>query len=81
LKITDFNVQWNIKLEVTNNNKLKLVMTCKDFKCPWRLYVTSNITGIWEIRTDSLEHSYFGSVTRANYGQINSRMIADIVKN
>jgi hypothetical protein len=34
LKIIDFYVQRNIELEVTNNNKLKLVMTCKDSNCP-----------------------------------------------
>jgi MuDR family transposase len=46
LKIVDFHVQRNIKLDVTNNNKSKLVMTCKDFNCPWRMYATPNITGI-----------------------------------
>jgi hypothetical protein len=45
------------------------------------MYATSNITGIWEIRTNPLEHSCFGSVTKADHSQLTSRMIADIVKN
>jgi hypothetical protein len=45
------------------------------------MYVTPNITGIWEIRANLLEHSYFGSATRADHGQLISRMITDIVKN
>jgi hypothetical protein len=31
--------------------------------------------------TNSLEHSYFGSVIRADHSKMNSRVIADIVKN
>jgi hypothetical protein len=81
VKIADFHVQRNIELEVTNSNKSKLVMKCKDSNCPWRMYGTSNITGIWEIRTNPLEHSYFDNATRANHSQMTSRMIADIVKN
>jgi hypothetical protein len=34
LKITDFHVQRNIKLKVTNSSKLKLVIKCKDSNCP-----------------------------------------------
>jgi hypothetical protein len=45
------------------------------------MYVTPNVMGIWEIRINPLEHSYFGSATRANHSQMTSRMIADIVKN
>jgi hypothetical protein len=37
--------------------------------------------GIWEIKINPLEHSYFGSATRADHSQMTSRMIADIVKN
>jgi hypothetical protein len=57
VKIADFHVQRNIELEVTNNSKSKLVMKCKDSNCPWRMYAKPNITGIWEIRTNPLEHS------------------------
>jgi hypothetical protein len=57
------------------------VMKCKDSNCPWRMYATPNIMGIWEIRTNPLEHSYFGSATRADHSQMTFRMIADIVKN
>jgi hypothetical protein len=46
LKIVDFHVERNIELKVTNSNKSKLVMTCKDSNCPMRLYDTPNITGI-----------------------------------
>jgi hypothetical protein len=81
LKIANFHVQQNIELEVTNNSKSKLVMKYKDSNCPWRIYVTPNVTGIWEIRTNPLDHSYFGSATRADHSQMTSRMIADIVKN
>jgi hypothetical protein len=45
------------------------------------MYATPNITGIWEIKINSLEHSCFGSATRADHSQMTSRMIADIVKN
>jgi hypothetical protein len=45
------------------------------------MYVTSNITDIWETRINSLEHSYFRSATNANHSQMTSRMIADIIKN
>jgi hypothetical protein len=45
------------------------------------MYVTPNIMGIWEIRKNPLEHSYFGSATRADHGQLTSRLIADNVKN
>jgi hypothetical protein len=45
------------------------------------MYATPNITSIWEIKTNPLEHSYFGSATRADHNQMTSRMIADIVKN
>jgi MuDR family transposase len=65
VKIVDFHVQRNIELEVTNSSKSKLVMKCKDSNCPWRMYATPNMTGIWEIRTNPLEHSYFGSATKA----------------
>jgi hypothetical protein len=81
LKIVDFHVQRNIELEVTNSSKSKLVMKYKDSNCPWRMYATPNITGIWEIKTNPLEHSYFDSATRADHSQMTSRMIADIVKN
>jgi hypothetical protein len=57
VKITDFHVQRNIKLKVINSNKLKLVMKYKDSNCPWRMYATPNITDIWEIRTNLLDHS------------------------
>jgi hypothetical protein len=46
VKIVDFHVQRNIELEVTNSSKSKLVMKYKDSNCPWRMYVTPNITGI-----------------------------------
>jgi hypothetical protein len=81
VKIADFHVQRNIELEVTNSSKSKLVMKCKDSNYPWRMYVTPNITGIWEIRINPLEHSYFGSATRADHSQMASRIIAYIVKN
>jgi hypothetical protein len=45
------------------------------------MYATPNIKGIWKIRTNSLEHSYFDGATRADHSQMSSRMIADIVKN
>jgi hypothetical protein len=57
------------------------MMKYKDSNCPWRMYATPNITSIWEIRSNSLEHSCFGSATRADYSQMTSRMIADIIKN
>jgi hypothetical protein len=81
VKIVDFHVQRNIEFEVTNSSKSKLVMKCKDFNCSWRMYVTSNITDIWEIRINLLEYSCFGSATRADHSQLTSRQIADIVKN
>jgi hypothetical protein len=81
VKIADFHVQQNIELEVTNSSKLKLVMKYKDSNCQWRMYVTPNITGIWEIRINLLEYSFFGNATRADHNQMTSRMIADIVKN
>jgi hypothetical protein len=81
VKIADFHVQRNIELEVTNSSKSKLVMKCKNSNCSWRMYTTPNITGIWEIKTNPLEHSCFGSATRADHSQMTSRMIADIVKN
>jgi hypothetical protein len=81
LKIADFHVQQNIELEVINSIKSKLVMKYKDSNRPWRIYVIPNITGIWEIRTNPLEHSYFGCAIRANHSHITSRMIADIIKN
>jgi hypothetical protein len=80
VKITDFHVQRNIELELTNSNKSKLVIKYKDSNYPWRMYATPNITGIWEIRTNPLEHSYFGSATRADHIEMTSRMIAYIVK-
>jgi hypothetical protein len=56
-------------------------MKCKDSNCPWRMYITPNIMDIWEIRTYPLEHSYFGSATRADHSEMTSRMIADMAKN
>jgi MuDR family transposase len=67
LKITDFHVQRNIELEVTNSNKSKLVMKCKDSNCSWRMYVTPNIMDIWDIRINPFEYFYFGSATRADH--------------
>jgi hypothetical protein len=81
VKIADFHVQRNIKLEVTNSSKSKLIMKYKDSNCPWRMYVTSNITGIWDIRTNPLEYSCFGSATRADHSQLTSKLIKDIVQN
>jgi hypothetical protein len=81
VKIADIHIQWNIELEVTNSSKSKLVMKCKISNYSWRMYATPNITNIWEIRTNSLEHSYFGSATRADHSQMTSRIIVDIVKN
>jgi hypothetical protein len=37
--------------------------------------------GIWEIRTNPLEHSYFGSATKADHSQLTSRLIAEIIQN
>jgi hypothetical protein len=45
------------------------------------MYATPNIMSIWEIRTNPLEHSYFGSATRTDHSQLTSRLIADIVQN
>jgi hypothetical protein len=45
------------------------------------MYVTPNIMDIWEIITNLLKHSYFGSTTSADHSQLTFRMIADIVKN
>jgi hypothetical protein len=81
LKIADFHVQRNIELKVVNSSKIKLVMKYKDSNFSWWMYVTPNVTGIWEIKINPLEHSYFGSATRAYHSQMTSRMIADIVKN
>jgi hypothetical protein len=81
VKIVDFYVQRNIELEVTNSSKSKLVMKYKDSNCPWSMYATPNITGIWEVRTNLLEHFCFDSATRTNHSQMTSRMIVDIVKN
>jgi hypothetical protein len=81
MKIADFHVERNIEFEVTNSSKSKLVMKYKDSKRSWRVYATPNITGIWEIRTNPLEHSYFGSATRADHSQLTFRLIADIVQN
>jgi hypothetical protein len=39
------------------------------------------ITDIWETKINPLEHSYFGSATRADHSQINSRIIVDNIKN
>jgi MuDR family transposase len=64
VKIAYFHVQRNIELKVINSSKSNIVMKCKDSNCSWRMYVTPNITGIWEIRTNLLEHSCFGSATR-----------------
>jgi hypothetical protein len=46
VKIADFHVQQNIKLDVTNSSKSKLVMKCKDSNCLRRMYATPNITDI-----------------------------------
>jgi hypothetical protein len=81
VKIVDFHVQRNIELKVANSSKSKLVMKYKDSNCSWRLYVTPNITSIWKIRTNPLDHSYFGNATRADHSQLTSRMIVDIIKN
>jgi hypothetical protein len=70
VKIVDFHVQRNIELEVTNSSKSKIVMKYKDSNCSWRMYATPNITGIWEIKTNPLEHSCFGSATRADHSQM-----------
>jgi hypothetical protein len=43
--------------------------------------ISSNITGIWEIRINPLEHSYFDSIIRVDHSQMTFRMIADIIKN
>jgi hypothetical protein len=45
------------------------------------MYVIPNITAIWEIRINPLEHSYFDNATRADHSQMTSRMIADIINN
>jgi len=37
--------------------------------------------GIWEIKIDLPEHSYFDSATRMDHGQMNSRIITDIIRN
>jgi hypothetical protein len=68
-------------LEVTNSSKTKLVMKYKDSDCSWRMYITPNITGIWEIKINHLKHSYFDGATRADRNQMTSRMIADIIMN
>jgi hypothetical protein len=77
VKIADFHVQRNIKLEVTNSSKSKLVMKYKDSNCPWRMYVTPNITGIWDIRTNSLEYSCSDSATTTDHSQMTFRMITE----
>jgi hypothetical protein len=81
VKIADFHIQQNIELEVINSSKTKLMMKYKDSNYSWRMYATPNITDIWEIKTNPLEHSYLGSATRADHSQMTFRMIADIIKN
>jgi hypothetical protein len=56
-------------------------MKYKDPTYPLRLFATSNIKDVWEIRTNPLKHSCYGSATRANHSQMTSRIVADIVKN
>jgi hypothetical protein len=56
-------------------------MKYKDPNCPWRLFVTPSIIGIWEIRINPLEHFYYGSATRTDHNQMTSRIISYIVKN
>jgi hypothetical protein len=80
-KIINFHIQRNIQLEVTNNSKLKLVMKRKDPNSPKKLFATPNITGVWEIRTNPLEHSYYGITIKADQNQMTSRIIAYIIKN
>jgi hypothetical protein len=77
----DFHIQQNIRLEVANSSKSKLIMKYKDPNYPLRLFATSNITNVWEIRTNPLKHSCYGSATRADHNQMTSRIVADIVKN
>jgi hypothetical protein len=45
-KITDFHVERNIELEITNSSKSKLVMIYRDSNYLWRLYATPNMMGI-----------------------------------
>jgi hypothetical protein len=45
------------------------------------MYVTPNITGIEEIRINSLEHSYFDNSIRVDHNHMTFRMITYIVKN
>jgi MuDR family transposase len=80
LKIADFHVQRNIELEVINSSKSKFVMKCKDSNCPWRMYTTPNITGIWEIRINSLEDYCFGIATKADHSQMTVKEVRDLVK-
>jgi hypothetical protein len=56
-------------------------MKYKDSNCPWKIYATPNTTGIWDIKTNPLDHSYFDSAIRADHSQMNNRMIANIIKN
>jgi hypothetical protein len=68
-------------LEVTNNSKLKLVMKCKDSNCSWKMYVTPNITNIWEIIRNLVEHYYFDSATRADHTLVHRYCIQHITQN
>jgi hypothetical protein len=57
LKIANFYIQRNIELELINSSKSKLMMKYKDSNSPWRIFVTPNITDIWEIEINLLDHS------------------------
>jgi hypothetical protein len=56
-------------------------MKYKDHNCPWRLFVTPNIMGVWEIRINPFEYSYYKNITRADHKQMTSKMIDGIIKN
>jgi hypothetical protein len=45
------------------------------------MYATPNIMNILEIRSNSLEHSYFDRAIRVDHSQMTSIMIVDIVNN
>jgi hypothetical protein len=56
-------------------------MKYKDHNCPWRLFITPNIMGVWDIRTNLFEYSCYENVTRADHKQMTSKMVDDIIKN
>jgi hypothetical protein len=77
--ISKRHIEKNREYVVTDSNKQKLRVKCKDPDCEWRLYAKS-IGNAWAIMKCLYKYICRATVARVDYAQLTAKMIADVIR-